>query len=65
MKYFALAMSAVYVLAGCALLFSDVLIDLFPRFRTPLGILLVGYGVVRFYMWQKRNGKQREGGFNG
>ena len=55
MKYFALAMSALYVLVGCGFLFTNSLIAYMPRYRMPLGLLLVGYGIVRFYMWWKKN----------
>jgi hypothetical protein len=58
MKYFALAMSAIYVAAGLALLFSNALIELIPRFRIPLGVLLAGYGIVRFVLWRKKNAQQ-------
>ena len=58
MKYFAVAMSALYVLAGCAFVFSNALINYIPRYRIPLGLLLVGYGVIRFFMWRKRSSAQ-------
>lgn len=54
MKYFALAMSAIYVAAGLALLLTDALIGLVPRFRLPLALLLMGYGIVRFVLWRKK-----------
>ncbi|MFT3884557.1 MAG: hypothetical protein QM724_03730 [Flavobacteriales bacterium] len=54
MKYFALIMSAVYAAAGLALLFTNTAIELIPRFRLPLGLLLVGYGIVRFVLWRRK-----------
>ncbi|MBS1582247.1 MAG: hypothetical protein JST66_08625 [Bacteroidetes bacterium] len=54
MKYFALAMSAVYVLAGCAFLFTDALVQFIPRFRLPIGLVLVGYGILRFFLWRRK-----------
>lgn len=61
MKYFAVAMSALYLLAGSAFLFSNALINYIPRYRIPLGLLLVGYGVLRFYMWRKKFSEQASG----
>lgn len=54
MKYFALVMSGIYVLAGCAFLFTDALVALIPRYRLPIGLVLLGYGVVRFFLWRRR-----------
>jgi hypothetical protein len=54
MKYFALAMSTLYVLAGCALLFTPWLGDIIRSFRIPIGLLLLIYGVVRAYMWRRK-----------
>ncbi len=54
MKYFALAMSVLYVLAGCAFLFTDALMRLVPDYRLPIGLLLLGYGVVRAYLWRRK-----------
>ena len=55
MKYFALVMSAIYVAAGLGFLFTTVAIDLIPRYRLPLGLLLLGYGIVRFVLWWRKN----------
>jgi hypothetical protein len=54
MKFFALAMCALYVLAGSLFLFTNALEGLIPRYRIPLGLLLGGYGVVRAYMWRMK-----------
>jgi hypothetical protein len=54
MKYFGLAMSLLYVLAGCGFLFTDLLIDLIPLYRVPLGALLAGYGVIRMVLWWRK-----------
>lgn len=48
---FALAMSAVYVLCGVLLGFTHVAAELIPRFRPALAIVLIGYGILRFYLW--------------
>jgi hypothetical protein len=54
MKFFALVMCALYVLAGCVFLFTTALEGLIPRYRIPLGLLLGAYGVVRAYMWRMK-----------
>lgn len=60
MKYFALVMSTLYVLAGCLFLFTDVLAEQISTFRAPLGLMLVGYGVVRAYLWRRKYADQPE-----
>ncbi len=60
MKYFALVMSTLYVLAGCLFLFTDVLAEQISTFRVPLGLMLVGYGVVRAYLWRRKYADQHE-----
>lgn len=55
MKYFSLAMSLFYLLVGCGFVFTDMLVHLIPTYRVPLGILLVGYGVVRFFLWRRKH----------
>lgn len=54
MKYFALAMSVLYVLAGCAFLFTNAFLQLIPNYRLLIGLLLLGYGVVRAYLWRRK-----------
>ena len=54
MKYFALVMSALYVLAGCLFIFTAVLREQITVFRLPLGLMLVAYGVVRAYFWRRK-----------
>ena len=58
MKYFALVMSALYVLVGCLFLFTDVLLEQIRMFRLPLGLMLVAYGVVRAYLWRRKYADQ-------
>lgn len=60
MKYFALTMSVVYVLAGCLILFTNFLSPEITRFRVPFGTLLVIYGGVRGFMWQRKQAQSRE-----
>lgn len=57
MKYFALTMSVVYVLAGLMILFTTFLSPEITRFRVPLGIVLVVYGVVRGFMWRQKQAR--------
>lgn len=47
MRWFALAMSAVYISVGMLLLFTDVALDLIPRFRPWLAAVLIAYGALR------------------
>ena len=60
MKYFALVMSTLYVLAGCLFLLTDVRAEQISTFRVPLGLMLVGYGVVRAYLWRRKYADQHE-----
>lgn len=60
MKYFALMMSVVYVLVGCLFIFTTALAEHIPHLRLPLGLLLVGYGVVRAYLWRRKYADQAE-----
>ena len=60
MKYFALVMSALYVLGGCVFLFTDALQEHIRTFRLPLGIMLMAYGVVRAYLWRRKYADQTE-----
>lgn len=57
MKYFALTMSVVYVLAGLMILFTTFLSPEITHFRVPLGIVLVVYGVVRGFMWRQKQAR--------
>lgn len=61
MKYFALAMSLIYVAAGALLLFTDLFAAEIVRFRVPLGLVLVGYGILRWFMWRKKQAQEEEG----
>lgn len=54
-----LFMSAVYAGVGCGFLFTDMVRDKVPENRLIIGGLLLGYGVLRFYMWQRWNKAQR------
>ncbi len=60
MKYFALSMSVLYVLAGGLFIFTDLLAEHIRTFRVPLGLMLMAYGVVRAYMWRRKYADQPE-----
>jgi hypothetical protein len=60
MKYFALLMSAVYLAAGALILFTNFLYPQITRFRVPLGIILMAYGVVRWFIWRRKEAQSRE-----
>lgn len=50
-----LFMSALYIVVGLVFLFTDVLKDRFPEHRQVIGGVLVGYGIIRFVLWQRWN----------
>lgn len=60
MKYFALVMSMVYAVAGCLLVFTNFMYPQISRFRIPLGLVLVVYGLVRGVMWQRKQAQSKE-----
>jgi hypothetical protein len=47
MRWFELAMPGVYILAGLLLLITDVALDYIPNLRTPIAVVLIGYGSFR------------------
>ena len=62
MRWFSLAMSAIYLVAGAAIALTNVALDLIPRWRTALGAVLIGYGIVRMLLWYRKDRRQRESG---
>ena len=56
MKYFALAMSALYIVAGLLLMLTDAMSERIAAFRIPLGAVLVLYGAMRGWIWWKKYG---------
>lgn len=55
MRWFELAMPGVYVLAGLLLLLTNVALDYIPNLRTPIAMVLIGYGAFRGWRtWKKR-----------
>jgi hypothetical protein len=53
-------MSVVYAVAGCLILFTNFLYPQVSRFRVPLGIILLIYGAVRGFIWQRKQAQSRE-----
>lgn len=51
LRVFAVVMSVVYILCGCALLFTDALKHSIVYYRNVIGGVLVGYGALRLIMW--------------
>ena len=43
-------MPVVYVIAGAMLLFTDVLSDIIVRYRSAIGCVLIGYGLLRIVL---------------
>ncbi len=55
MKWFAVFMSVVYIVAGCIMLFTNIAGDVVSQYRTIFGAVLVGYGVLRGVLWFRKN----------
>lgn len=60
MKWLALVMSAIYLVVGALLLLDETFFAQITRYRTPLGLLLVAYGVMRGFMWRRKVAESRE-----
>ena len=52
--YFGFAMVAVYVALGLLFLFTDISIEIFPEYRTQVGITMILYAVYRTYTIYKK-----------
>lgn len=59
MKWFALAMSMLYVAAGCLLLFTDAL-PMIDVYRSAIGSVLLAYGLIRGVLWYRKDRRSRE-----
>ncbi len=57
-----IAMPLVYIAAGAALLITPVLADSITRYRPVLGGILLGYGLLRVYMWWSKRRKEAAAG---
>ena len=55
---FSLALFAFYLVIGFLFLFSDVWIEIIPDNRDVVGYILVGFGIVRFYISYSRYKKK-------
>ena len=47
-------MVAVYLIIGLLFLFTDTAIELFPMYRTPVGIVMLAYASFRGYTTYKK-----------
>lgn len=52
--YFGFAMVAVYVALGLLFLFTDISIEIFPEYRTQVGITMILYAIYRTYTIYKK-----------
>ncbi|HRN35719.1 MAG TPA: hypothetical protein PLV70_08165 [Flavobacteriales bacterium] len=59
MRYFALMMSVAYAVVGAMILFNASFLPQITRFRVPLGVVLLGYGALRAFMWQRKDALSR------
>lgn len=59
MRYFSLAMSALYFALGILFLFTDVLQDRIPTYRIPLGLVLLTYGIGRAWIWKRKYAQEQ------
>jgi hypothetical protein len=58
LSWFALAMSVFYAVMGVLFLTTNVLAEPLPHYRPAIGAVLLGYGVLRGWMWfRKRRDK--------
>ncbi|MBL7954648.1 MAG: hypothetical protein JNJ91_06390 [Flavobacteriales bacterium] len=55
-----LFMSAFYAVAGLLFLLTDVLQETIPEHRYLIGGVLLGYGVLRFFLWQRWKKAQQQ-----
>ena len=54
MKWFSLCMSVAYIVLGCLLLFTPMLEEVIDMYRSAIGGVLIGYGVLRGGLWLRR-----------
>ncbi|MEZ4808659.1 MAG: hypothetical protein R2815_14440 [Flavobacteriales bacterium] len=59
MKWFALVMSVVYVIAGCLLIFTSFAADVIRDYRMVLGGVLIGYGLLRGSLWVRKHNESK------
>ncbi|MCC6839828.1 MAG: hypothetical protein IT230_06690 [Flavobacteriales bacterium] len=62
MKYFALVMGLAYIGVGASVLLAQGFLPQITRFRAPLGIVLIGYGLLRAAMWKRKYAPKRHQG---
>lgn len=52
-------MSVAYAVVGAMILFNASFLPQITRFRVPLGVVLLGYGALRAFMWQRKDALSR------
>ncbi|HQV51109.1 MAG: hypothetical protein IPF95_05215 [Flavobacteriales bacterium] len=60
MKWFAVSMFMIYIVAGCLFLFTNFAGDTVRQYRTLFGAVLVGYGLIRGILWFRKNRRDDE-----
>jgi uncharacterized membrane protein len=59
--YFSFVIVALYFAIGCMFLFTDAAIEVFPVYRTPVGVLLIVYAGYRaFVVVRKEKARKAE-----
>jgi prepilin signal peptidase PulO-like enzyme (type II secretory pathway) len=54
LSWFSLAMSAFYAVMGLLFLTTNVLAEALPHYRAAIGGVLLGYGILRGWMWYRK-----------
>lgn len=52
--YWGFVLLAFYLVVGVLFLFTDTWADLLPKSRFPIGIILILFGILRFYIGYRR-----------
>jgi hypothetical protein len=53
-------MSVFYAVLGVLFLATDVLAEALPHYRPAIGAVLLGYGLVRGWMWYRKRRNQAQ-----
>jgi predicted permease len=54
LSWFSLAMSAFYAVMGLLFLTTNLLAEALPQYRAAIGAVLLGYGLLRGWMWYRK-----------
>jgi cytochrome c biogenesis protein CcdA len=58
--YFTFLVVVLYLIVGFLFLFTDVWSDLIPKARIVIGLVLMSFGLLRFYIAYKRYNTKKE-----